>query len=338
MRRWFLLPVLLLAAGGCTGSVDGRLVVGDPPLAPDAGPAPVSLAFVAPAAGASYPREVVTDSGELGAAIAVEIAVAGAPARVELHRGDLAVGVLDGSGHASITLVDPGPVTLTATAFDAGGAVVATAEVPLEVVEPEVADCHAWLDLYGLAWETGPAQLGVADPVTVTTPINGVAYRYVSNTAPRSTFFMDCALARSLARAAPILRARGVVEVADIGVYNYRCIGGGQPPCERGLSQHAQAMGIDLAGFTDQDGVFSSVNDDWVIDGADDRTCAAATEPGKDAFLHQLICALKAERVWNVTLTPNYNADHRNHFHVDLTPGSDFLRSYRGVDDGPDRH
>jgi hypothetical protein len=29
--------------------------------------------------------------------------------------------------------------------------------------------------------------------------------------------------------------------------------------------------------------------------------------------------------VWNIVLTPNYNADHRNHFHVDLTPGSDFI-------------
>ena len=47
---------------------------------------------------------------------------------------------------------------------------------------------------------------------------------------------------------------------------------------------------------------------------------------------------IAAAGVWTIVLTPNYNAAHRNHFHVDLTPGSDYLRSYRGVDDGPDRH
>jgi hypothetical protein len=335
MRRWSLLPVLM-AWGACTGSVDDDgAPVAPPPPAP---PAPVTLAFVAPAAGTSVARDVVIDSGELAAVLDVEVAIGGAPARVELHRGALAIGTLDGSGHAAIELVDAGDVTLSATAYDAAGAVLATAAVPVRVVEPEVADCHAWLDLYGLDWQPAAAQLGVADPVSVTPPINGVSYRYVENTGPRATFFMDCALARSLARAAPVLRARGVVEVADIGVYNYRCIGGGAPPCERGLSQHAQAMGIDIAGVTDVDGLYSSVNDDWVIDGAGEPTCTAATEAGKDEFLHELICALKAARVWNIVLTPNYNAAHRNHFHVDLTPGSDYLKSHRGVDDGPDRH
>jgi hypothetical protein len=27
---------------------------------------------------------------------------------------------------------------------------------------------------------------------------------------------------------------------------------------------------------------------------------------------------------WNIILTPEYNADHDDHFHVDLTPGGMF--------------
>jgi len=46
---------------------------------------------------------------------------------------------------------------------------------------------------------------------------------------------------------------------------------------------------------------------------------------GADAFLHELICTLKDAGVWNIVLTPNYNADHRDHFHVDRTQGSDFI-------------
>jgi hypothetical protein len=217
------------------------------------------------------------------------------------------------------------------------GEVVAEAEVAVTVVDPAGLDCHGWLDLYGLTYELGPNNAGVSDPVTVTTPINGIPYRYSANTTQRATFFMDCSLARSLAKAAPYFRERDIVEVADIGVYNYRCIGNeGTPPnCPQGISQHAYAKAIDLAGFTTSDDTFYSVNDDFVID-PDGNTCTAPTEPGKDAFLHELICALKDGDVWNIVLTPNYNAAHRNHYHVDLTEGSDFIRKRgAGIDDAP---
>jgi hypothetical protein len=50
-----------------------------------------------------------------------------------------------------------------------------------------------------------------------------------------------------------------------------------------------------------------------------------------------VICALKAADVWTIALTPNYNASHRDHFHVDLTAGSDFITKLRGaLDVGPD--
>jgi hypothetical protein len=240
-------------------------------------------------------------------------------------------------------LIESGTITLTATAKDAGGAVLATATVDVAVDEPTVADCHGWLDLYGQAYTLGPVRDGVADPVTLTTPINGMPYRYSGNAAVRPNFFMDCSLALSLLEAAPHLRSRGVVEVTDIGVYNYRCIGGGTPPdCPNGISQHAYAKGIDIAGFTTMDGTFYSVNDDWVIDPEAERTCEAATENALDAFLHEAICALKADDIWNIVLTPNYNDAHRNHFHVDLTTGSDYInkagKNWLTVDEGPDGH
>ena len=63
---------------------------------------------------------------------------------------------------------------------------------------------------------------------------------------------------------------------------------------------------------------------------------AAATEPGPDTWLHDTMCELKAARVWNIVLTPNYNADHRGHFHVDLTAGADYIRKASPIDSGPD--
>ena len=32
-------------------------------------------------------------------------------------------------------------------------------------------------------------------------------------------------------------------------------------------------------------------------------------------------------RIFNIVLTPNYNSAHDNHFHVDLTEGSNFIGS-----------
>ncbi len=326
--------VLALAfAAGCEGEI--ILSVGG-----DDDGEPVTLAFTSPDPGARAVRDTVEPTlGWRAAVIDVTVAVTGTPATIELAAGDLALGTLDVvTGTGQVLLVEPGPATLTATARNAAGEVVATATVELEVAEPEPASCKAWLDLYGAVYTVGPTRVGVSDPVTITTPINGVRYRASGAASPRATFFMDCTLARSLLEAAPHLRARGIVEVTDIGVYNYRCIGGGTPPdCPNGLSQHAYAKGIDIAALTAADGTTYSVNDDWVIDPSTERTCAAATSDAKDALLHDAICALKADQVWNIVLTPNYNADHRNHFHVDLTTGSDFIRKQGDhTDVGPD--
>jgi len=329
--RIFGTLVLVLAA--CGGGMGG----GDDEDGPDAGP--VSLTFVSPAAGAIEARDALADDGFLVADVAIAVAVDGVVDTIELSVGDVLLGEADAAGELIAELRDLGVQTLGARAIR-GGEVVAEATLDLEIIEPSPADCHAWLDLYGLTYTAGPTNPGVTDPVTVTTPINGMVHRYVSSTTPRATFFMDCSLARSLARAAPILRRNDVVEVADIGVYNYRCIGNqGTPPnCPQGISQHAYAKGIDLAAFETSDGTVYTVETDWVIDPDREDTCTAPTEPGKDAWLHGVICELKAAGVWNIVLTPNYNAAHRDHFHVDLTTGSNFIEKKLPIDRGPDGH
>ncbi len=315
---------------------------GGGPVGPE--PDPVTISFTTPTAGATMVRDrLEPTAGWRGAQVAVDVAVTGEVAAIDLSVGELALGAADAVGHADLWLLDPGPTTLTATARDAAGLALAVATVEITVADPMVDTCREWLELYGIAYTAGPVSQGVTDPVTVATPINGMVYRYLSNTAPRPRFFMDCALARSLVLAAPYFRTRGVVEVADIGVYNYRCIGTGTPPnCPNGFSQHAYAKAIDLGEFNTADGTVYNLARAWVIDPAAEKTCDAATENGKDAWLHELICALHGDDVWAIALTPNYNAAHRDHFHVDLTAGSDFIRRTIGVgadvsiDDGSD--
>lgn len=285
----------------------------------------VSLSITQPEPGAMFARDSLGASGALVASIPVDVDVVGAPARVELTLEAAVLGDLDPDGHAIAALASAGPATLTATAFDADGNALASAAVDVIVVEPAVTTCRGWLDLYQVQYTMGPTSPGVMDPVTAVMPINGMPFR--SGGALRTKMFGDCSIIKSLAEAAPMLRAKQIVEVTDLGVYNYRCIGNtGTPPnCPNGISQHAYGNAIDLAVFKDAAGVTYNVTTDFVIDPAPEKTCTAATEPGKDAFLHELICGLKAAKLWNIVLTPNYNADHRDHFHVDLKAGSDFI-------------
>ncbi|MDX2087349.1 MAG: extensin family protein [Kofleriaceae bacterium] len=286
----------------------------------------VTLAFTSPAPGAELVRDDLSSIGELSAEVAMQVAVEGDVARVAFSLGDMQLGDATAEGAGTAFLAASGPATLTATAFDVDGAPLATTSVDVTIIDPTVADCHAWLDLYSVGYTVGPARMGVSEPVTAMMPINGIAYR-VSGSA-RTTMFADCSLIRALAIAAPIMRSRGIVEVTDLGVYNYRCINNaGTPPnCTIGLSEHSFGNAIDLAAFKASDGTTYTVKTDWVIDAMGEKTCQAPTEPGKDQFLHELACTFKANDVFKIILTPNYNALHRDHFHVDLTDGGNTIK------------
>ncbi len=286
--------------------------------------APPSVAFTSPAPGTSVVRDAIGETGALVASVPLELDIGGPVAHVKITSGERELGDAI-SGAFTAELRTAGMTTVTATALDDDGAELATATLDLTVTEPQVEGCHGWLDLYKLDYTLGPAKPGIADPITVNTPINGVAYRYNGSTDPRTTVMGDCSLIKSLADGASVMREHDIATLVDIGVYNYRCIDQSKSPPNCTMSQHAYAKAIDIAAFETHAGETYSVLTDWDIDPAT-TTCTAETTPGKDAFLHEVICALKKAGVWNIVLTPNYNADHRNHFHVDLTSGANTIK------------
>ena len=315
MRRLMRRPLVLVPLCGLVAACTDAPGAGDEP----------ALEILSPMPDAQFYRDTLDGNGARIATVPVEVAITGDIAKVVLSFDAAQLGELDAEGKALATFRDTGLVTLTATALDEADGPLMTASVDIHVDEPAIASCRAWLDLYKVQYTVGPMNPGVADPVTVMMPINGMPYR--SGGAPRTKMFGDCALIKSLAEAAPLWKQRGIVEVTDMGVYNYRCIGGtGTPPnCPNGVSQHAYGNAIDLASFKDSAGLTYSVNNDFVIDPAPQKTCTAPTEPGKDTVLHEVACELKDEGLFNIVLTPNYNADHRDHFHVDLTQGASFI-------------
>jgi hypothetical protein len=110
-----------------------------------------------------------------------------------------------------------------------------------------------------------------------------------------------------------LAKTRGISDFVHYGTYNCRVISGTDT-----LSEHAYANAIDIAGVELQTGERYTVLDDW-----EDGDPSPETEGGE--LLYWLAHEMHDLAIWNVILTPEYNAAHDNHFHVDLTPGSYFL-------------
>jgi len=121
---------------------------------------------------------------------------------------------------------------------------------------------------------------------------------------------MSCALAARLDAfqrdvLQPLAReelGRRIVRINHLGSFSCRARNG------RGdrLSQHGLGRAIDIAGFRLADGSTISVADDWPASGA------------KRQFLHHL--ARRACRYFSVVLTPDSDADHHDHIHLDIGP------------------
>lgn len=94
-----------------------------------------------------------------------------------------------------------------------------------------------------------------------------------------------------------------VKKMFNAGSYDCRGVRGGHTSR---LSQHALGQAIDLTGFELEDGTVVSVRRDW-------------SGPGPKAlFLKRL--AKAACGLFSVVITPDGNALHRDHFHLDIGP------------------
>lgn len=94
---------------------------------------------------------------------------------------------------------------------------------------------------------------------------------------------------------------RRVIEIRQVGSYTCRNIAGSHR-----ISMHASGQAIDIAGFVLDDGRLITVKNDWSGHGAPTQ------------FLHDV--ARGACGLFSVVLTPNTNADHHEHLHLDLGP------------------
>ena len=234
-----------------------------------------------------------------------------------------------------VKLTRDGRHTLAAVARDAAGKEVARASQTLLVGPPTDDSCGAMLTALGLDWKPAKATKGVTDPVAVAPVIAGVTFVSWRPKAKPIPLLMACKLAVRLRELALLVKEHGVDQVRHMGIYNYRKMR--NPKCQKAgnckLSQHAFATALDIHSVR-QNGQekVATVEKDWKIDKTRD-VCPGKPKNPKDELLHQLACGMFGQRVFSVILTPNYNANHRNHFHVDLT---ETWEGIRGEDLGID--
>ena len=152
------------------------------------------------------------------------------------------------------------------------------------------------------------------DPVWIDPVIHGVSFRPSSVSSEPTPLFVACPFALALERASDRLADRGATDLIHYGTYNCRVIAGTSD-----LSEHGLARALDIAGVRVAGGATYTVLTDWEINDPTPTTAAGI-------FLRELVEAYHLDKVFNIILTPDFNAAHADHFHCDLTPGADFLQ------------
>ena len=194
--------------------------------------------------------------------------------------------------------------------------------------DSELSQCHRDLAARGVAFEPTVVTpdspddhpeltCTVEDAVYLHGPMLGVDLRYYDGSETERVLG-TCTLGLALADSIEDVAAEGVDTLYHYGTYNCRVISGTDD-----LSRHGYGDAIDIYGFGFSDGRFWTLVDDWEHDTSDPQGDAGQ-------WLYDTAYAWYDARIWSIILTPNYNSAHDDHFHVDLTPGSDYI-GFRGL-------
>ncbi len=181
---------------------------------------------------------------------------------------------------------------------------------PMRPPEPMPA-CHALLEDAGVSYEAsriplhdapgGHFQCGAPDVVRYKRGPEKLRW----SSSPK----LSCQMALGLARFEGIVQeeaerhlGRRIYKIRHIGTYNCREM----VAYDGWISEHSYANAIDIAAFQLSNGKEISVLDDW-------------DDPGpKGEFLRATARRLFDENVFAGVLTPDFDALHRNHWHLDM--------------------
>lgn len=208
--------------------------------------------------------------------------------------------------------VEPGP-----SAYVAPGSSVVDQPIDggtfgrLQRATGSLAQCEAELDAARVTFSPTPDRVNSETCGLTAAGVLGPDYGTVARMQP-SDVTMTCALAAALSvwrrqsvePAAREILGSDVVQIDHMGVYACRPVNsqaGNRP------SAHSRAAALDFAGVRLRDGRRITVTDDWAGDSPEAR------------FLHRI--RDDACKVFGTTLSPDYNALHHDHLHLEAESG-----------------
>jgi hypothetical protein len=170
---------------------------------------------------------------------------------------------------------------------------------------PSGDDCLTELHSAGVPFQVVSDKRGVSTPIAIEGPIGGVRYWTVGS----GPMVSDCRLALALAKVAPELRGLGITAMRFSGAYSYRMARVGR------LSLHAYGLALDVHEVI-ADGTSYVVARDFAR--GLPNGCASGAP-----LLNRLACRLAQLRLFQELLTPDSNADHRDHLHIAIARAPD---------------
>lgn len=189
--------------------------------------------------------------------------------------------------------------------------------------------CLDELGRRGLPVVVGEPTDGVLAPVRLRGPLHGVAIHTAAGPKVRersSHEVFDCRLVLALDDFAALVAEHGVTEIIHSGAFRSKAELG----CTRrywGL-QHCGALAVDVQSFRHADGTQLEVVRDF-HGRIGLGTCAPEVAPAPLTHgaeeLWSIVCGAAERALFHVMLTPNWNSEHHNHFHLELTPEAGWM-------------
>jgi len=193
-----------------------------------------------------------------------------------------------------------------------------------KVAQLDRKSCLAELDRRQIAYELQPEAPGVKTPVRLKGQLGEVRFITAASAADRENSpyeILDCRLVVALNEWKQVLVAHGVSDVI---------FSSGWRPMPKAPSdgteakRHSGALALDVHAFRLKSGGELVVERDFhghvdaPVCGPDAAPPTPSTPEARE--LRSIICSSAELRIFQSILTPNYDAHHANHFHLEVTP------------------
>lgn len=186
------------------------------------------------------------------------------------------------------------------------------------------ATCEAELTHRTIAFARGEPTTGVLAPIRLKGPLHGISIHSALAPAARDKSSMeifDCRLVLALDDFTVLAAKRDIVEIIHFSAYRSQSSGGCTPKYTG--KQHCAALAVDLGTFKRRDGTSLTVEHDF--GGKIGLATCGPTAPPNPSELRTLVCDTASRGIFHVMLTPDYNAQHFNHIHVEITPDAEWM-------------